>query len=54
MNENSSNYIRVINTNEAGLNESIVEKLFFEGIVPKLVLGFISPHISFESTARKN
>lgn len=53
MNENTSEYIKVLTTDEISLNESVVKQLYFEESAPRLVLGFVSPHINFDSNARK-
>ncbi|RXJ93736.1 chemotaxis protein [Malaciobacter molluscorum] len=47
------NYIKVINTNEASLNDEIINSLDFEDSVSKLVLGFVSPHIDFNTISTK-
>lgn len=53
MNENISSYIKVLTTDEMSLNDSVIKSLFFGEKAPRLVLGFVSPHINFDSTARK-
>lgn len=49
----NSNYIKVINTNYNNLDETVIESLFFEEDSPKLILGFISPHLDFDQISRK-
>lgn len=53
MENEAQNYIKVINTNEASLNDEIIDNLNFESTPAKLVLGFVSPHIDFKSIAAK-
>lgn len=50
----NTNYIKIIDTTENELNETIIESLNFdENKAPKLVIGFISPHINFDAISRK-
>ncbi len=44
-------YIRIVNTKESNL-ESDIKQLSSE-FTPKLVLGFISPHVDFQNVSRK-
>ena len=54
MQNSSSKFIKIVDTNENQLNEEIIKNLNFENdSAPKLVLGFISPHINFDSISRK-
>ena len=45
-------YIRIIDTKEGKIEEDI-KKLSSDDFNIKLVLGFVSPHINFENTAKK-
>ncbi|PLY07320.1 MAG: chemotaxis protein [Arcobacter sp.] len=52
MTTENSNFIKIVDTNESDLSESTLQDLYFEGNAPKLVLGFISPHINFSQISR--
>lgn len=45
-------FIHVLDTNDRNL-ENEINGLMFDDIAPSLVLGFISPHLSFELIAQK-
>lgn len=49
----SSQYIKVLDTNELQINKEQVQKLFFENEAPKLIIGFISPHIDFHAISEQ-
>ncbi len=49
--DNNNKYLKVINTNSKNLDESLIKELYFEEKSPKLVLGFISPHLDFYNIA---
>ena len=48
----SHKYIRIIDTKEGKIEEDI-KKLSSDDFNIKLILGFVSPHINFENTAKK-
>ena len=48
----SHKYIRIIDTKEWKIEEDI-KKLSSDDFNIKLILGFVSPHINFENTAKK-
>jgi hypothetical protein len=48
-----NNFIKVVNLEENDINVDVINNLYFEDTAPKLVLGFISPHINFESISKK-
>jgi hypothetical protein len=51
--ENLGNdFIRILDTNDSDLDSSL-HGLFFGEKAPKLVLGFVSPHLNFEVISRK-
>jgi hypothetical protein len=51
--ENLENdFIHILDTNDSNLLNEI-NGLFFDSIAPKLVLGFISPHLNFDLISRK-
>jgi hypothetical protein len=45
-------FIRILDTNDSNLLDGI-NGLFFDSVAPKLVLGFISPHLNFEVISQK-
>jgi hypothetical protein len=45
-------FIRILDTNDNNL-ENRISSLFFGESAPKLVLGFISPHLNFETISKK-
>ena len=45
-------FIRILDTNDSNLEDRI-SSLFFGENAPKLVLGFISPHLNFETNSKK-
>ena len=45
-------FIRILDTNDSNLEDRI-SSLFFGENAPKLVLGFISPHLNFEIISKK-
>ena len=45
-------FIRILDTNDSNLEDRI-SSLFFGENAPKLVLGFISPHLNFETISKK-
>ena len=45
-------FIRILDTNDSNLQDRI-SSLFFGENAPKLVLGFISPHLNFETISKK-
>lgn len=45
-------FIRILDTNDSNLLDGI-NGLFFDSAAPKLVLGFISPHLNFEVISQK-
>jgi hypothetical protein len=47
--DDNNKYLKVVNTDSTNLNESLIKNLHFEEKVPKLVLGFISPHLDFNN-----
>ena len=47
-----NDFIRILDTNDSNLEERI-NSLFFGEKAPKLVLGFISPHLNFEAISKK-
>lgn len=47
MNSDDNLYLKVVNTNSNSLNEMTLKGLFFDEVAPKLVLGFVSPHLNF-------
>lgn len=53
MNEFNNKYIKVLDTTDGELSEPEMKKLYFDDNSPKLILGFISPHIDFARTAKK-
>ena len=50
---NNSNYIKILDTTSDKLSDNTLQGLNFNGQSPKLVLGFISPHINFEQVSQK-
>ena len=53
MNNLNSTYLKILDTNESKISNTEIEKLYFDSTAPSLVLGFVSPHIDFNNTARK-
>ena len=53
MNELNSKYIKIVDTTFNMLSDSELKGLYFNGKSPKLVLGFISPHVNFAQVAKK-
>ena len=47
-----NDFIRILDTNDSNFEERI-NSLFFGEKAPKLVLGFISPHLNFEAISKK-
>jgi hypothetical protein len=51
--ENFGNeFIRILDTNDTNLHDEL-DGLFFDTVAPKLVLGFVSPHLNFDVISRK-
>jgi hypothetical protein len=48
-----NDFIKVVNLEENDISADVINNLYFQDNAPKLVLGFISPHINFESISRK-
>jgi hypothetical protein len=48
-----NDFIKVVNLEENDISADVINNLYFNDNAPKLVLGFISPHINFESISRK-
>lgn len=48
-----NDFIKVVNLEENDINADVINNLYFKDNAPKLVLGFISPHINFESISKK-
>lgn len=48
-----TNFIKVLTTDNTNLNDLVLNELCFDKSSPKLVLGFISPHISFHEISSK-
>jgi hypothetical protein len=48
-----NDFIKVVNLEENDISADVIKNLYFNDNAPKLVLGFISPHINFESISRK-
>ena len=46
-------YIKILNSTSHALNEATLSSLNFEQNAPKLILGFVSPHLDFDSISRK-
>ncbi|WP_419763591.1 MAG: methyl-accepting chemotaxis protein [Arcobacter sp.] len=53
MAEFNTNFLKVLSTDNSNLNDLLLEELFFGEHAPKLVLGFISPHINFNEISSK-
>ena len=53
MNNTNNNYIKILDTNNSKLSDNELQKLYFENEAPKLVLGFVSPHINFAQVAKQ-
>ncbi|WP_428026531.1 methyl-accepting chemotaxis protein [Arcobacter sp.] len=53
MAEFNKNFLKVLSTDNSSLNDLLLKELFFEENAPKLVLGFISPHINFQEISSK-
>lgn len=53
MNNIPSNYIKILDTTYDKISENELQSLYFDGNAPRLVLGFISPHVSFAQAAKK-
>lgn len=49
----NNKYLKIVDTSETQINQRLIESLNFEDHVPSLVIGFISPHINFDSISRK-
>lgn len=50
----NSNYLKIIDTTDTQINEELIKSLNFEnGKEPSLVIGFISPHVDFQSISNK-
>lgn len=52
MQDIENEFIRILDTNDSNLQDRI-HSLFFGENAPKLVLGFISPHLNFEIVSKK-
>ena len=50
---NSNEYIKILDTTNSELSKEKLQELNFEGKQPKLIVGFISPHINFTQVANK-
>lgn len=50
---NSSEYIKTVNTTESQLDGTLAKGLYFGEDAPAFILGYISPHINFNSIAQK-
>lgn len=53
MQDIENEFIRILDTNDSNLQDRI-HSLFFGENAPKLVLGFISPHLNFEIVSKKS
>ena len=53
MENKNTKFIKVISTDNLNLNDDILSNLNFEENVPRLILGFISPHINFHEISTK-
>ncbi|WP_129104129.1 methyl-accepting chemotaxis protein [Arcobacter sp. CECT 8985] len=49
----SQDYIKVVNASESSLNEELINSLNFQSLPPKLIIGFVSPHLDFASIVNK-
>jgi len=49
----NSKFIKILDTNEKDLDKSLVDSLYFDNTPPRLVLGFISPHVNFDLVSSK-
>lgn len=46
-------YIKTVNTDESKIDSSFIKDLYFDEKAPSYVLGYISPHINFNSVSQK-
>lgn len=53
MEDNNLHYIKTVNLVESQLNSSLLESLYFDGVAPAFIMGYISPHINFQSVSQK-
>ena len=53
MNQINSNYLKILDTTYNKLSDEELQGLYFNDKSPKLILGFISPHINFAQVAKK-
>ncbi|XOB62420.1 methyl-accepting chemotaxis protein [Campylobacterota bacterium DY0563] len=46
-------YIKTVNTDESKIDESFIKDLYFDEKAPIFVLGYISPHLNFNTISQK-
>lgn len=53
MDNNNLKYIKTVNLTQSQLNENLSESLNFNGMAPAFIMGYLSPHLNFQSISQK-